>query len=64
MSRANVRPVYMPMRIVAKALGVTTDTARKWCIRERCAKQRGRWWYTTREQFIAAFPEAARNLSV
>lgn len=57
------KAVYIKMSIVAEALGVTTDTARNWCIRERIARQRGRWWYTTREQFIAAFPEAARRLS-
>lgn len=61
MAKKKYAPAYISMQKVAEALGVTRDTARRWCIRERCAQKRGHRYYTTRDQLIAAFPEAFRR---
>jgi Helix-turn-helix domain len=51
-------PLYISRRELAARIGVQVDTVSKWCRTRGLGRRIGGRWYVTREQVIAAFPDA------
>lgn len=57
------KKIYYTTAEVAKVLGKSTETARKWLKREGALMKRGGHYYTTAARLYSAFPEAFQELA-
>lgn len=57
------KKIYFTTSEVARAIGKSTQTARKWLRREGALVKRGGHYYVTAERLLTTFPEAFQELA-